>query len=109
MARKPNFKSIEWNVMRVLEDNPMTRDDDMLLYYFVCDNMLTKKYGSFDTQNLNFFEIASAHKILGMPSYETVSRARRKIVYNKRPDLQSKNVTKLRREQEPYYEQYAMT
>ena len=109
MAKKPDFKKIEWNVIKVLESNPMTREDDMLLYYYVCDKMMKARYGDFHTQNLTFFEMATGHKIYGMPSYESVSRARRKIVYEKRPDLQSKRVTQARKEQEPAYKEYAIT
>lgn len=107
MPKKKDFDKIEYYVLKVLEENKSARDDDMLLYYYVCSKMTANKTNIKAVAEPTFFEVATAHKELGFPSYETVSRARRKIVYGARPDLQSFERRKIRQAQIPDYIDYA--
>lgn len=66
------IKGTEEVVLELLERNKVLRTDDFLLYCAVL-----KRIG-IDT-NKPFREIMINHKILGLPSFETVSRCRRKI------------------------------
>ena len=106
MPKKKDFDTIEKYVLKVLENFKYARDDDMLLYYHTCKLMALNRKGKFTEPT--FFELAATHKQLGFPSYETVSRARRKIVNGSRPDLQSAERKKIRQEQIPDYVNYAL-
>ena len=107
MPKKKDFDKVESYVVKVLEDIKYTRDDDMLLYYHTCRLMSLVKYGRFNEPT--FWEMAATHKQLGFPSYETVSRVRRKLVSGSRPDLQSDERKRIRQEQIPDYVEYAIS
>ena len=110
MPKIAEFKKIETRVLNTLEEIAITRDDDMLLYYFICDKIMTEKYnGGFDLKQCNVFDFMTSYKQFDLPSYETVSRARRKIVNGKRPDLQSKERKSIRQAEIPSYKEYALT
>lgn len=65
-------------VESVLQSFPETRDDDFLLYGYVCHNMM--KGTKFpNVWNMTFGYICSNHLQLELPSYESVTRMRRKI------------------------------
>jgi hypothetical protein len=106
MPNRKKFDKVENYVIEVLENNRRTRDDDMLLYYYVCKLMTAKT--SKEWVEPTFIEMAAYYKDLGFPSYETVSRVRRKIVNGSRPDLQSAERKKIRQEQIPDYVNYAL-
>jgi hypothetical protein len=107
MPKRKDFDKIEHYVIETLENYEYTRDDDMLLYYYVCKAMVTKRGGEFTEPS--FFEMATKHSEFGFPAYESVSRARRKIVNELRPDLQSAERRKIRQEQIPDYVDYALS
>ena len=106
MPNRKKFDKVENYVIEVLENNRRTRDDDMLLYYYVC-KLMTAKAGK-EWVEPTFIEMAAYYKDLGFPSYETVSRVRRKVVNEKRLDLQSAERKKIRQEQIPDYVDYAL-
>ncbi len=68
-----NLKTIEKKVRAVLEKNEDARNDDMLLYLGLC-NVCLKDAGA-----MPLAEIMTQHKYLGLPSFESVSRTRRKL------------------------------
>ena len=100
-----NLKTIHNRVKRILEQKPETRNSDMALYialaqYFEDENGLniTEKPFRYVLGNL---------KELGLPTIESVGRARRKI-QEQHPHLQSeKKVKKMREVQEEEYRKYS--
>ena len=81
-----NLKTIEKKVRAVLEKNEDARNDDMVLY---------------------LAEIITQHKYLGLPSFESVSRTRRKL-QARYPELAgSRPVQKMRATGEKAYRRYA--
>lgn len=68
-----NLKTIEKKVRAVLEKNEDARNDDMVLYLALCNACLK------DAGAMPLAEIMTQHKYLGLPSFESVSRTRRKL------------------------------
>ena len=96
-----NFK-IESVVYDVLKDKPDTRSDDFLLYKAVC---------RFVCPRAGDVSLASAlhyHRDLGLPSWETVSRCRRKL-QARHPELSNPRTARIRAEEEQAYVDYART
>lgn len=60
-------------VRAILLNKPATRDDDMLLYATYCIDHGYISY--FDS----FWSVMSNAKQLGMPSYESITRTRRRV------------------------------
>ena len=68
-----NFTECESKVYDILKDHPETRSNDYLLYYLYCIQ-------SADIDpSLSFAEAMQKHYELNLPSWETVTRCRRKI------------------------------
>ena len=68
-----NLKTIEKKVRAVLEKNEDARNDDMVLYLALCNACLK------DAGAMPLAEIMTQHKYLGLPSFESVGRTRRKL------------------------------
>lgn len=70
---KKNQIKVEEMVYQILSSNPKTRDDDFELvaefYYRLCPEIL----------NMKFNYVFLGHKEFGLPSFESITRARRKI------------------------------
>lgn len=60
-------------VKKILLENPATRDDDMLLYGAFCATF------NLVAPDATFYEIMSTAKKRGLPSYESITRARRRV------------------------------
>mgnify|MGYP005780456053 CR=1 FL=1 len=96
-----NLKTIEKKVKTILEKNTDARNDDMVLYLALC-NICLKDAGA-----MPLAEIMTQHKYLGLPSFESVSRTRRKL-QAKYPELAGSRPTqKLRATGEKAYRKYA--
>lgn len=80
-------------VLNVLENYTPCREDDFLLYGKVCQKL------GLDIK-LSFKEVMLKHKELKLPSFESVSRARRKV-FELRPDLNS--IAEIRADEEVLY------
>ena len=87
-------------VKPILEEYPETRDDDFLLYAAVIEKCRP------DLQNLSVIDFLTMHKDLYCPSYESVSRVRRRL-QNKYPELASERAKARRSKQEAEYRAYA--
>ena len=95
------LKSIEGKVRTILERNQDARNDDMVLYLVLCNACLK------DAGALPLAEIMTQYKYLGIPSFESVSRTRRKL-QAKHPELAgSRHAQKLRATGEKAYRKYA--
>lgn len=95
------IKNIEGLVLETLEENQRARKDDFVLYGGVL-----KRMGIDLRQSLAVF-LANA-KVDCMPSFETVSRARRKI-QEERKDLVDYETEEKRREAEQDFILYSRT
>ena len=96
-----NLKTIEKKVRAVLEKNEDARNDDMVLYLALCNACLK------DAGAMPLAEIMTQHKYLGLPSFESVSRTRRKL-QAQHPELAgSRPVQKMRATGEKAYRRYA--
>lgn len=96
-----NLKTIEGKVRAILEKDEEARNDDMTLYLAVCNACLK------GTGAMPFAEVMSQHRHLGLPSFESVGRTRRKL-QEKHPELLgSLQVQRLRAKQEKAYRKYA--
>lgn len=96
-----NLKTIEKKVRAILEKNGDARNDDMVLYLALC-NVCLKDAGA-----MPLAEIMTQHNYLGLPSFESVSRTRRKL-QAKHPELAGNRPTQKRRATgERAYRKYA--
>ena len=96
-----NLKTIENKVKMILKKNEDARNDDMVLYLALC-NLYLKDAGA-----IPLAEIMTQHKSLGLPSFESVSRTRRKL-QALHPELAGcRPVQKLRATGEKAYRKYA--
>ena len=94
------IKSIEKAVLEALEEVPETRDDDFILMLEVCERTNANIQARFFTYAMR------NHKMLGIPNWKSVERARRKI-QAQRPDLISPETAKKRRKAENTFKEYA--
>lgn len=97
------LKTLEAQVIYMLEKHPKTRDDDSLLY--AC-YLLYKKVPNVSV--IEFFKNPDYYKAeLGIASFESVGRCRRKV-QESRPDLRpTKEARARKRENESRYRTYA--
>lgn len=86
-------------VRQILLENPATRDDDMLLYSaFLAKFMIVHP-------SETFYEVCATAKRRKIPSYESITRARRKV-QEKEPLLQGKRRKDRKAEEETYRDYY---
>lgn len=92
-------------VKKILEQEPETRNSDMFLYAELVQRIENEIGGDITGQPFCF--VLCNLKELGLPSIESVGRARRKI-QEQNPHLQSeKKVKKMREVQEEEYRKYS--
>ncbi len=96
MAKLEKFHNI---VFEILQEKEETREDDFLLFYEVI-----KRIG---LGNLRLDYILTNHAILGIPSFETISRCRRKI-QREHPELSGEAMRKIRKKEEMEFRAYAL-
>ena len=93
------IKKIEPIVLDILKNNPEARGDDFILVFEV--------YKHYVVKDERLETICIHHKQLDLPSFETITRCRRKLQM-KNPELASERVKQLRAEQEAEFKQYAL-
>lgn len=96
-----NLKTIENKVKTILKKNEDARNDDMVLYLALC-NLCLKDAGA-----IPLAEIMTQHRSLGLPSFESVSRTRRKLQARYPELVGSRPVQKMRATGEKAYRRYA--
>lgn len=90
-----NLKTTHNLVKRILEQIPETRNSDVILYYRVAEHIgLTK---GIDILSKPFGMVLCDLKKLGLPTIESVGRARRKV-QEQNPHLQGEKKVKDARE-----------
>ncbi len=92
------LKFLEPLVEEALINNKRCRGDNFILYLEVL-----KKY--IDPQ-MSLNDVFLNHKMLGIPSLESITRCRRKL-QEKNPDLKDEVVSKLRKQQEEEHINYS--
>lgn len=99
MAR---IKRVEVTVLQVLSENENARGDNYVLIYEVLTRMNP------DIRGLSFDYVMFNHKKFKLPSFESITRARRKVqaeYENLRP---TQAIQKTRKEEEQEYINYAL-
>ena len=94
------MKDYYTEVKRILNSWPATQDDDMLLYaIFLAE---ARCVSSSET----FYRVMSTAKARKLPSYESVTRARRKV-QELEPELRGKRYKARKAEEKAYHEHYS--
>jgi hypothetical protein len=96
-----DINSIEKIIKKILVKFPDSREDDFILYCYTCREMTPI------TSKSEFYDAMIPHKNYGLPTFETVTRARRKI-FEKCPELKPENITKSRKKRENEFKNYAL-
>lgn len=86
-------------VKSIMEKYPDTRDDDMRLYAIVVHQRTRLK------PNTAFYEAMYNHSRYDIPSYESVTRARRKV-QEQEESLRGKKYNDRKKRQEEYRQEY---
>lgn len=96
------IKNVEKIVKTVLENEPDTRNDDFKL--------ITSVYYAInpETINMNFGQIMYLHRELNLPSFESVTRGRRRIQAENDELKPEEEIIKKRKEKESEYYEYAL-
>lgn len=87
--------------LNVLVSKPEARNDDWVLFYWIC-----KKINP-EVEFMPFSRVLLNHKLLGLPSIETVSRCRRKLCEEFEELKGSNHIEKGRKEKQEEYKRYA--
>lgn len=103
MSKIKRFESV---VLKVLEEQPHTRLDDMFLTARVYDELLKNRAIGIYIYTLTFDYVCYHRAELGLPTFETVRRTRQKI-QSKRPDLVDESTLTKRRKFVEEYKEYA--
>lgn len=67
-------KTIEKNVLDILEECPRTRYDDMVLFYEYYE-----RYAEIPAGNFSLYDLAYNYKGYGLPCFESIRRARQRV------------------------------
>ena len=98
------LKTIENRVLAVLRDEKKARDDDMLLYFMVCQRCF---YDSHGMKDMSFNEFTHNFRELGCPNFESVRRTRQ-MIQSQYPELAcSPKARRARSRGQKAYEKYA--
>lgn len=101
MTAKKLYK-LEDIVKPILEESEDSRNDDYYLYCKVLESTNP------EAMKHSLFSCLMRHKELGLPSYESVSRVRRRL-QAKYPHLESERTRKRRMKETEAYIEYART
>ena len=97
-----SLKTIEERVTKILKDNPVAREDDMLLYL-----LYSNEYGQVKIGDLPFEMVMKCYPYFKIPCFESIRRTRQKIQAAV-PELGcSPKVRRARRKQQEKFNNYA--
>lgn len=101
------LKNLESMVLKILQKYEATRSDDFVLIYAVYREIAIHKEICFNMPLTDSFcDMMMNHKKYGFPSFESVTRTRRKI-FETHPELKPKKITKERKKAEEEYKEYS--
>ena len=95
------LRTIEDKVRAILKKDEEARNDDMVLYLKVCNSYFK------DAGAMPFAEVMSQYRYLGLPSFESVGRTRRKLQAQYPELMGNARVRRLRAAGEKAYRKYA--
>lgn len=95
------LKNIEDVVERILEIKEDARENDDILYLYVCE------YFNRGVSSASLKSFLETRNKTTCPNFASVTRARRKV-FEKRPELKPEKVTKLRENMKSIYIEYAI-
>lgn len=88
----------------MLEEEQKSRDDDMLLYFMVCQHCFFDSHGMTD---ISFNKFVKIFREIGCPNFESVRRTRQ-MIQSKHPELAcSQKARRTRSRGQKAYEKYA--
>lgn len=93
------IKNVQPLVQKALVEKPETRKDDFLLVLEV--------YKNFISPNKHLKTVLTHHKELGVPSFASIIRIRRKL-QKKYPELENESTAEMRANAEKEYKAYAV-
>ena len=97
-----NLRKLESTVKAVLMAHPSARDDDFILI-----NRVYAHY-KFDAGSTYFDELMTSHKKYNLPSFESITRARRKL-QAEYPELRASQATQaIRKYEQESFRDYAL-
>lgn len=96
-----NVRKLETVVKAVLEKQPATRSDDFLLVASVCRLACPGVMGE------TFISVLNDHKKYRLPSFESITRARRKVQAEHKNLGASERMKAIRASEEEDYRDYA--
>lgn len=96
MARIGKVQPLVYNA---LVDKPETRTDDFILVLEVLKNFVTPE--------MRLETVLEHHVELGIPSFASILRSRRKL-QKKHPELVNKKAAEIRAQEETEYKKYAL-
>lgn len=101
------LKNLESMVLKILQRYEATRSDDFVLIYAVYREIAIHKEICFNMPLTDSFcDMMMNHKKYGFPSFESVTRTRRKI-FETHPELKPIKITKERKKAEEEYKEYS--
>lgn len=101
------LKNLESMVLKIMQRYEATRSDDFVLIYVVYREIAIHKEICFNMPLTDSFcDMMMNHKKYGFPSFESVTRTRRKI-FETYPELKPKKITKERKKAEEEYKEYS--
>jgi len=92
------IKLIEPLVEEALITNKACRGDNFILYLYVLEKFIDL--------DLSIKDVFLNHNLLGIPSLESITRARRKL-QEKHPELKDVQAALIREQEEQQYKEYA--
>ena len=95
------LKKVESVVEKILEAREETRNSNDILYLYTCE------YFNNEAPYMTLNDFLKSRYLTSCPSFESVTRARRKV-FEKRPELKPDKITKLRKDMETIYKDYAL-
>ena len=96
MAKLNQLKNV---VTRILTEREDARQDDFILFSYVLDEIGVPL-------NFDMRTMLHNHVIFGLPSFESITRARRKV-QDENPELKNEKAVKIRTAEQKEYKEFA--
>jgi hypothetical protein len=98
MERLIKIEEIVEKILNIRED---ARENDDILYLYVCE------YFNRGVSSMSLKDFLTTRKVTGCPDVASVKRSRRKV-FERRPELKPPKITELREEMVDVYVDYAI-
>lgn len=98
--RKNQMNYLQKKVEEVLKEEPKSREDDFVLISKVLE--LTNP----ETKHMTIGMVLEHAKVLKIPSFESITRARRKV-FKLHPELIPESMKKIRKDEEKFFRKWS--